>query len=820
MTEKEVLSAEKEAAVLKLLLKSSKVITSEIELEKLVQRVTDIGTELTGAAFGAFFYNVENRAGEKYLLYTISGAPKEAFSKFPMPRNTKIFNPTFTGQATVRYGDVTKQPQYGQNDPHYGMPKGHLPVRSYLATSVISSITGEVIGGLFFGHPEPDVFTSESETLIEGIAGQAAIAMANARLFEEKIHTEKRFRQSSEQYKSVFESTFDAIIILDMEGHIVDTNNAAIRMFGYPSTSRMKMHGERLIDDPPFKTLLEMVKLGRKFSGEGIIKTMQGGKVKVEVNVSSFSYGEAPHMLAIFSTVPDDSSKKAIEDIQAFSEVIANASPLALWMTNVKGENIFVNQTWIDWTGKPFDQHLNGHWASSVIEEDQQRVLAEFHACLESKGILEIEYRIKRQDGKVIWCLANGNPYYSREGVFQGYAGSCMDITERKIIQEKLFSQNVLINTIANNTRQALFMMDDRQHCTYMNPAAEQMTGFKLPEIQDKPLHYYVHHTHPDGRHFPIEECPIDRALPTRMQTEGEDVFIHKDGHFYSVAFTASPIIENNVPKGTVIEVRDTTREKLLEAQMKAKEQADKELLERKVKERTSDLEKMNYELLQFTSVASHDLKEPLRKIAVFSRLAKDRLKDMEVDQTFRRHIDHIVNSSARMTKLIEDLLLFSRLSQDNPEFSDVDLNDLLTDIINDLEISINEKRAEIIVAKLPVVKGIGLQLGQVFQNLISNSLKFSHPDREPQIQITCDAIEKNGRKYYRIVYSDNGIGFSNQYADKIFNIFQRLHSKDKYEGTGVGLAIVKKIITLHNGEIRAHGVENAGTTFEMLLPL
>jgi len=194
--------SDKQASVLELLIKTSKIITSEMDLEKLVQRITDIGTEVTNAQFGAFFYNVINAAGEAYVLYTISGVPKEAFSKFPMPRNTAIFAPTFEGTGTVRYDDVTAQPQFGKNAPYFGMPKGHLPVRSYLAVSVISSFNNEVLGGLFFGHPDVGVFTAESEKLIEGIAAQAAIAIGNAKLFEDKKQAQQnlssRMRSSAQ----------------------------------------------------------------------------------------------------------------------------------------------------------------------------------------------------------------------------------------------------------------------------------------------------------------------------------------------------------------------------------------------------------------------------------------------------------------------------------------------------------------------------------------------------------------------------------------------------------------------------------------------
>lgn len=161
-----------------------RVISAELDRDKCVQAVTDAVTNLTGAAFGAFFYNVLDEQGGSYMLYTLSGVPREAFSSFPMPRNTAVFAPTFRGQGVVRVHDITKDPRYGHNAPHHGMPKGHLPVRSYLAAPVISR-SGEVIGGLFLGHDRAGVFDERAETLAVGLAAQAAVALDNARLFAE-----------------------------------------------------------------------------------------------------------------------------------------------------------------------------------------------------------------------------------------------------------------------------------------------------------------------------------------------------------------------------------------------------------------------------------------------------------------------------------------------------------------------------------------------------------------------------------------------------------------------------------------------------------
>jgi PAS domain S-box-containing protein len=160
------------------------LLSAELDHQKLVQIVTDAATELTGAQFGAFFYNIIDQRGERYTLYTLSGVPYEAFSRFPMPRNTDIFGPTFRGEGVIRLDNVREDPRYGLNAPFSGMPPGHLPVTSYLAVPVISR-SGEIIGGLFFGHPEPGIFTERAERITVGLAAQTAIAMDNARLYQE-----------------------------------------------------------------------------------------------------------------------------------------------------------------------------------------------------------------------------------------------------------------------------------------------------------------------------------------------------------------------------------------------------------------------------------------------------------------------------------------------------------------------------------------------------------------------------------------------------------------------------------------------------------
>lgn len=243
-----------------------------------------------------------------------------------------------------------------------------------------------------------------------------------------------------------------------------------------------------------------------------------------------------------------------------------------------------------------------------------------------------------------------------------------------------------------------------------------------------------------------------------------------------------------------------------------------------KLKQVNKQLEKSNLDLEQFAFVASHDLQEPLRKIQTFSQLAERSLDDKEAT---KKYLSKIISSAARMTDLIKAVLNYSRLSNEKGQFELVDLNEVVENIKTDLELTIIEKKAVIHADKLPALKGNLLQLNQLFLNLISNSIKFSK--RNPEITISASVINKNqpkaidglngNGKYVQLIFKDNGIGFEQQYAEKIFSVFQRLHGKQEYPGTGIGLALCKKIIDNHHGQISVSSEPGKGTAFKILLP-
>ena len=263
--EARVTELRQEAQNLEILNNTGVAVAAQRDLTTLVQTVTDAGVQLTHAEFGAFFYNIMREDGEAYTLYTLSGVPREAFAKFPMPRNTAIFEPTFRGGPPVRSDDILADPRYGKNAPYKGMPEGHLPVRSYLAVSVVSR-SGEVLGGLFFGHSQPRVFTDRAQRIVTGLAAQAAVAIDNTRLhqanqqeIESRSRAEKELQQLNQtleqraeqralqlaasqtrledterRFRLLVESVTDyAIYMLDSLGNVVNWNTGAERIKGY-----------------------------------------------------------------------------------------------------------------------------------------------------------------------------------------------------------------------------------------------------------------------------------------------------------------------------------------------------------------------------------------------------------------------------------------------------------------------------------------------------------------------------------------------------------------------------------------------------------
>ncbi|WP_232468204.1 response regulator [Bordetella genomosp. 13] len=287
-----------ETRMLELLNQVGMAVAAELDIGRAVQIVTDAATELTGAAFGSFFYNMLDEDGESYMLYTLSGVSKDAFNGFPMPRNTAVFGPTFRGEGIVRSDDITQDPRYGRNHPHKGMPAGHLPVRSYLAAPVVSR-TGKVLGGLFFGHDQPGVFTERSERVLIGIAAQAAVAIDNAHLYQaaqveiaERTKAQTALAQLNEGLESrvtevlaerdrLWELSEDLLVVADYTGRLLRFSPAWTRVLGHSRETLLVQPYGDLIHPDDLPALLEQLETlrtaGRPVRCQNRVRTADGG---------------------------------------------------------------------------------------------------------------------------------------------------------------------------------------------------------------------------------------------------------------------------------------------------------------------------------------------------------------------------------------------------------------------------------------------------------------------------------------------------------------------------------------------------------------
>lgn len=257
--------------------------------------------------------------------------------------------------------------------------------------------------------------------------------------------------------------------------------------------------------------------------------------------------------------------------------------------------------------------------------------------------------------------------------------------------------------------------------------------------------------------------------------------------------------------------------------QMVLEKEKFQKILENKVKE----LDRSNKELEEFAYIASHDLQEPLRKITSFSERLKEKLP-ANLEPDVQLYLNRMLAATDNMRTLIDNLLEFSRTSRSSEPFIRINLNDIVADVEADLELKIEESNAQIDSEQLPVIDAIPMQMRQLFTNLFTNAIKFRKPNAAPEISIRCKQLSEEETEahhlrqnvsYFEVTVSDKGIGFDQEYAQKIFQIFQRLHGKAEYPGSGIGLAICKKIVDNHMGQIFARGEQGKGSTFIIILP-
>ncbi len=417
-------------------------------------------------------------------------------------------------------------------------------------------------------------------------------------------------------------------------------------------------------------------------------------------------------------------------------------------------------------------------------------------------------------------------PYTEVDGTITGVTVIGSEVTDYVSAKKQIEESEARSRTfVESNVVAVCFTHMETATIFEANDAYLNMLGYTRQDLKEGKINW-LKYTPPE--HHVSDHMAIEKAKSMKVSTPYEKEIIRTDGKRISVIKARAIINKDEIMSVFV----DITHRKSVEQKLKT----FSEELEAKVKERTAELESSNEELRQtnmqldqFAHVASHDLQEPLRKILTFSMVLQDKHKD-GLSKEIKSYLNKIEGASNRMRTLIKDLLNYSRLLQHEKLFTETDLNVTLKNILNDFELLIHEKKAQIKFDELPTIDAIPLQMNQLFYNLISNALKFSKEDVPPVITIKSRTLtEKQIQKYpafnpfmsyVEIIFKDNGIGFEQKYADKIFIIFQRLHDKETFIGTGIGLALTKKIVENHHGEIFAGAKENQGASFHVILPV
>lgn len=437
-------------------------------------------------------------------------------------------------------------------------------------------------------------------------------------------------------------------------------------------------------------------------------------------------------------------------------------------------------------------------------EQGLDRVIQEVYATGERFKADEMPVFLPR-NGKVETVYVNFvyEPIKNSDGAVTKIIAVASDVTDQVVARKKIEESHKEFQFAMDFLPQIFWLAWPDGYHYYYNRQWYDYTGLPFDESKGEGWHHLFH---PDDQERAWKLW--QHSLETGESYKIEYRLRRHDGQYHWFLARALPLRDEKgiITKwfGTCTDIHD--------------QKTFTEQLEKMVAERTKELQQSNEDLQQFAHVSSHDLKEPLRKIRFFASRLCDEL-DGRLDEKNKIHLSRVQAAADRMWHILDGVLTYSKVNFLEEIYEPVDLNEVIRNVASDLELPIQEKAATIHCSSLPSLEGAPVMLYLVFYNLISNSLKFSRAGTAPVIAITSETVDRKGKAFARITLKDNGIGFEQKYAGKIFGTFTRLHPKDKYEGAGLGLSICKKIIERHGGSIEAKGAENAGTEFEILLP-
>lgn len=605
-----------------------------------------------------------------------------------------------------------------------------------------------------------------------------------------------------ELLRAIIESTPDLIFAKDREGRILAANSATLRAIHKSAEEVLGRSDVEYLDDR--MQAVAIMETDARIMARGVPEAVEEIFTTPGAEPRTFRSSKSPlrdtrgHVTGIVGVSRDITdqrrSEEALRDNEERLRLLVEHAPVALAMFDRQMRYLCASRRWLSDFGL-HERELRGRSHYEVFPDVSERWMAINRRGLAGEVLRAEEDPYTRLDGTVQWLRWELRPWRDSHGEVGGLVAFSEDITERKHREVATAAHRQRYQTVTDNATLALFIMDVRHHCVFMNPAAERLTGFGFEEVRGRLLHDVIHHTRPDGRPYPLEDCPIDGALPARSRAHGEDVFVHADGHFYSVAFTASPIVEDGTSVGTVIEVRDTTLEKDVERQLRqAVAMRD-----------------------EFLSVASHELRTPLTALGLqLERLRRivARITDGAPPKALAS-VDTAIRQAERLESLIEGLLNVSRIAAGQLQFhkSRFDLRSLVEETVDCL--SALSARAGCDVRMHLHDEATGMwdrqRLDEVVTNLVGNAVKYG-PGKPIDVTVVADF------DWVSLSVKDHGIGISPEAQARIFGRFERAASTD-YGGMGLGLFIAGQFVEAHGGSIAVQSAPGEGSTFTVRLP-
>ncbi|MCE9539289.1 MAG: PAS domain S-box protein [Bacteroidetes bacterium] len=448
---------------------------------------------------------------------------------------------------------------------------------------------------------------------------------------------------------------------------------------------------------------------------------------------------------------------------------------------------------------------------------DIEKIREALNNSLINSELYECYYRFQKiQNGKVIW--SRGVVTF-QDGMPVKMKGSMMDVSQNYLLNQQLKESEKTFRQLIQNAPDAIIVNDENNNILLWNPKAEAIFGWTADEIIGKTLVETIIPLRYTGGYLNGVNLIKATIHSDLLNKSIEITAINKEGEEFFVAISIASSLWNG-RQVFISFIRNITKEKKVEKEL--------ERHRKQLSQKNKELQKMNTELSSFSYVASHDLKEPLRKIKTYSNLIIEKHNESLTDDG-KEYIKRIIHSTGNMQRLIDDLLAFSQTSSGVKKLETLDLNVLLEEVENSLKDTIEENNVTITSTQLPTLRVIDFQFRQLLENLIGNAIKYRRIGIKPQINITSSLVSGKSyinegadanKNYHRFLFTDNGIGFEQEYATKIFEIFQRLHGKSEYSGTGIGLAICKKIMENHKGFITAQSKVGEGSVFNVFFPV